>query len=124
MIRMREPTYYVLASLADGPLPGYAIIKDAESRSDGQVRLTVGTLFSVLDRLSCAGHVRVAGAELVAGRIRTSYGITRSGLTSLWAEAARQAIAAGLVAQSAYGERINRIVTVGGRVRVGSARTT
>ena len=40
---MREPTYYLLASLLDGPLHGYAIIKSAEGLSGGRVRLTAGT---------------------------------------------------------------------------------
>jgi DNA-binding PadR family transcriptional regulator len=35
---MREPTFFVLASLADGRKHGYGIIKDAEQLSDGRVR--------------------------------------------------------------------------------------
>jgi hypothetical protein len=36
---MREPTYFVLASLLDGPLHGYAIIQHAGELSGGRVRL-------------------------------------------------------------------------------------
>jgi PadR family transcriptional regulator PadR len=32
---MREPTYFVLAALLEGPLHGYAIIKRAEALSAG-----------------------------------------------------------------------------------------
>ena len=49
---MREPTYFVLASLLRGPLHGYAIIKRAEQLSDGRVRLATGTLYTALDRLT------------------------------------------------------------------------
>jgi PadR family transcriptional regulator, regulatory protein PadR len=114
---MRKPTYLVLAALADGPLPGYGIIKDVEHFSDGQVRLAVGVLYTVLDRLAGEGYVRPVGDEQVAGRVRKRYGLTASGLTALHAEA-RRAIAAGLVTQFG-GDRIGKIVTVGGRVRLG-----
>jgi DNA-binding PadR family transcriptional regulator len=49
---MREPTYFVLASLLDGPLHGYAIIRRAAQLSGGRVRLATGTLYTALDRLS------------------------------------------------------------------------
>ena len=55
---MREPTYFVLASLLRGPLHGYAIVKRAEQLSDGRVRLATGTLYTALDRLTADGHVR------------------------------------------------------------------
>ena len=41
----REPTYFILASLIDGPLHEYGIIKQAELLSDGRVRLAAGTLY-------------------------------------------------------------------------------
>jgi hypothetical protein len=36
---MREPTYFVLASLLDGPLHGYAIIQRTKELSGSRVRL-------------------------------------------------------------------------------------
>jgi PadR family transcriptional regulator, regulatory protein PadR len=39
---MREPTYFVLASLLGGPLHGYAIIKRAEETVGGRVRRSYG----------------------------------------------------------------------------------
>ena len=47
---MREPTYYILASMPDGPLHGYAIIKRSEDMSCGRVRLATGTLDTAPDR--------------------------------------------------------------------------
>ena len=94
---MREPTYFVLASLLAGPLHGYAIIKRAEELSDGRVRLATGTLYTALDRLTAEGSVRLVSEEVVAGRVRRSYGLTDEGAAALRAEAQRMAEAARLV---------------------------
>ncbi len=94
---MREPTYFVLAALLDGPLHGYAIIKRAEDMSNGRVRLATGTLYTALDRLAAEGYVRLVSEELVAGRVRRSYGLTDEGSAALRAEAQRMAQAARLV---------------------------
>jgi DNA-binding PadR family transcriptional regulator len=98
---MREPTYFVLASLLAGPLHGYAIMKRAEELSDGRVRLATGTLYTALDRLAADGHVRLVSEETVAGRIRRSYGLTEDGATALRAEARRMAEAARVVTATA-----------------------
>jgi len=94
---MREPTYFVLASLLDGPLHGYAIIRRAEDLSGGRVRLATGTLYTALDRLSADGFVELVSEEIVNGRARRSYGLTPSGSGALQAEATRMAEAARLV---------------------------
>jgi PadR family transcriptional regulator, regulatory protein PadR len=94
---MREPTYFVLATLLAGPLHGYAIIKRAEEMSGGRVRLATGTLYTALDRLTDEGYVRLVSEEIVAGRMRRSYGLTDAGSAALRAEAQRMAEAARLV---------------------------
>jgi DNA-binding PadR family transcriptional regulator len=93
---MREPTYFVLASL----LRGYAIIKRAEQLSDGRVRLATGTLYTALDRLAADGHVELVSEETVGGRVRRSYGLTEDGAAALRAEAIRMAEAARIVTSS------------------------
>ncbi len=94
---MREPTYFVLASLLDGPLHGYAIIKRAADLSGGRVRMATGTLYTALDRLAGEGYLQVVREEIVNGRARRSYGLTEPGAAALRAEAARMAAAARLV---------------------------
>jgi PadR family transcriptional regulator PadR len=94
---MREPTYFVLASLLRGPLHGYAIIKRAEQLSDGRVRLATGTLYTALDRLTVDGYVELVSEETVGGRVRRSYGLTEDGAAALRAEAIRMAEAARVV---------------------------
>jgi PadR family transcriptional regulator, regulatory protein PadR len=94
---MREPTYFVLASLLEGPLHGYGIIRRAAELSGGRVRIATGTLYTALDRLEAAGYVELVREEIVDGRARRSYGLTGSGSAALRAEAARMADAARVV---------------------------
>ncbi|MGO8961678.1 MAG: PadR family transcriptional regulator [Streptosporangiaceae bacterium] len=97
---MREPTYFVLAALLNGPLHGYAIIKQAEQMSGGRIRLATGTLYTALDRLTDEGFVRLVSEETVNGRIRRSYGLTDEGSAALRTEAARMAEAARIVTEA------------------------
>lgn len=96
---MREPTYFILASLLDGPLHGYAIIRKAAEVSAGRVRLSAGTLYTALDRLSAAGLIEVQGEEIVEGRLRRYYRISGAGTEAVQEEAARLARAAAVVSQ-------------------------
>jgi DNA-binding PadR family transcriptional regulator len=87
--RLREPTYFILAALLDGPLHGYGIIRRAAELSDGAVRPTAGTLYGALDRLADQGLVVVDREETVSGRRRRYYRVTSTGAAALTAEAAR-----------------------------------
>src|SRR5688500_19167589 len=42
--------FHVLLALADGPKHGYAILKDVEERTGGDVRLSTGTLYGLIKR--------------------------------------------------------------------------
>jgi PadR family transcriptional regulator PadR len=114
MPEMREPTYFVLASLLDGPLHGYAIIKRAADLSDGRVRLATGTLYTALDRLAAEGCIRTVREEIVNGRARRSYGLTEPGAAALRAEATRMATSAALVTSH---DRRRRAGTAGRKAR-------
>src|ERR1017187_5112693 len=105
---MREPTYFVLASLLEGPLHGYAIMKRAEELSRGRIRLATGTLYTALDRLTTEGYVRLVSDEIVNGRVRRSYGLTDPGASALRAEAVRMAEAAQLVTGDGRSARATR----------------
>lgn len=94
---MREPTYFTLAALLDGPLHGYAIAKRAEVVSAGRVQLAAGTLYAALERLLERGLVAVEGEEVVRGRARRYYRLTAAGGEALQAEAARLSEAASVV---------------------------
>jgi DNA-binding PadR family transcriptional regulator len=94
---MREPTYFILAALLDGPLHGYAVIKHVEELAAGRVRLAAGTLYAALDRLAAEGLIQVVSEEIVNGRARRYYGLTDQGQAAVQAEAARMAAAAVVV---------------------------
>jgi PadR family transcriptional regulator, regulatory protein PadR len=106
---MREPTYFVLAALLERPLHGYAIIKQADELSGGRIRLATGTLYTALDRLTDEGYVRLVSEEIVAGRIRRTYGLTDDGAGALRAEAQRMAEAAEIVTGAATSPTPGRV---------------
>jgi len=94
---MREPTYFLLTTLLDGPLHGHGIIKRAEEISGGRIRLAAGTLYAALDRLDREGLIEAVHQETVNGRVRQYYALTDSGDAAVRAEADRMAQAARLV---------------------------
>ena len=97
MTALREPTYFVLVALLDGPLHGYAILKRVAELSNGRVTLSTGTLYGALDRLSGDGLVVAGPEEVVGGRARRAYTLTKVGRAAVTAEAERLAVAARLV---------------------------
>lgn len=89
---LREPTFFILLSLADGDKHGYAILKDVELLSQGRVQLSTSTLYEGLARLLDQGLVIGAtssGAANHPGRPRKIYQLTHSGQQLLDAEFAR-----------------------------------
>ena len=94
---MREPTYYILTTLLDGPLHGYGIIKRTEELSDGRIRLAAGTLYGALDRLLDGNEIEVDREEHVNGRLRRYYRITDDGKGSLAYEVSRMKAAIAVV---------------------------
>lgn len=86
---MREPTFFILASLASGRKHGYAMIQDVAELSGGRVHLKVATLYAALDRLGKQELVATAGEEAVDGRLRRYYTVTESGSEALELELQR-----------------------------------
>jgi DNA-binding PadR family transcriptional regulator len=78
---LTQTTYYVLASLADGPKHGYLISRDVEARTDGTVRLGVGNTYTTLQRLMDDGLVERLEAVPSShqGRLRKTYRLTGLG---------------------------------------------
>jgi PadR family transcriptional regulator PadR len=88
---MTEQAFFVLTALVDQPRHGYGIVGEVVDLSDSRVRLKVGTLYGVLDRLVAEGLVDPDREEIANGRLRRFYRLTESGRDALAAEAARQA---------------------------------
>jgi len=92
------PVFQILLSLVDGERHGYALIRDIEARTDGEVRLTASTLYGAVARLLDAGLIEETAAPAGHGR-RRQYRITRRGRAVLRQEAERLARAAGWARQ-------------------------
>jgi PadR family transcriptional regulator len=98
---LTEQTLFILASLARAELHGYGIARDVEELSDGRVRLTAGTLYGALNRLTAEGLITQSRERVVEGRRRRYYRLTGAGQTVLAEEAARlRSTAAALSARS------------------------
>lgn len=86
---LSEQAFLVLTALAEQPLHGYAIVRAVEGLSEGRVRLRVGTLYGVLDRLVADGWAEPDREEVHQGRLRRYYRLTDTGVRELSAEVAR-----------------------------------
>ena len=80
---MREPTFLLLAALADGRQHGYSLLQAVTTLSHGRVRLRSGSLYGALDRLAREGLVEEVGTEVVEGRHRRYYDLTDAGVQAL-----------------------------------------
>ena len=103
---MTEQALFILASLAQGELHGYGIARDVEALSEGQVKLTAGTLYGALNRLTADGLISQSRERVVDGRRRRYYRLTSAGQTTLAQDAARlRSTADALIARSAGATR-------------------
>jgi DNA-binding PadR family transcriptional regulator len=94
-----EQAFFVLTALADTPRHGYGIVREVADASEGRVRLKVGTLYGVLERLVAGGLDELDREEVHSGRLRRYYRLTESGRHSLLADIARQEANARLATQ-------------------------
>lgn len=96
--------FYSLLALADGPKHGYAIMKEAEAVTDGQVVLGPGLLYGTLKRLLKEKQI-VETSERPARALdderRRYYALTAFGRQVLAAEVGRLAKAVRLAGRKA-----------------------
>ncbi len=85
------PVFHILLSLVDRDLHGYALIRDIEARTGGEVSLTASTLYGALARLLDADLIEEVTPD---AERRRCYRLTRAGRTILRREAERLARAA------------------------------
>jgi len=85
-------TFHILLSVADGDRHGYGIIQEVEARTDGELRLSAGTLYRSIQRMLEDGllvEVRERPAPELDDERRRYYRITPFGAAVARAEAAR-----------------------------------
>jgi DNA-binding PadR family transcriptional regulator len=82
--------FHVLLSLADGERHGYAILQEVAHRTDDQLRLRTGTLYTVIKRMLDSGWIdEVDSPADETDERRRYYGVTSAGRDVLRAEAKR-----------------------------------
>ena len=83
--------FNVLLSLADGEKHGYAILKEVEEQTAGEVQLSTGTLYGIIKRLLAEGLVVELRSRPVEGddQRRRYYRLTEDGRRVAVAEAQR-----------------------------------
>jgi DNA-binding PadR family transcriptional regulator len=84
-----EQALFILAALTAGELHGYGIAQEVGDLSGGRVRLTAGTLYGAINRLTEQGLIAQTREEEVGGRLRRYYALTASGQEALRDESAR-----------------------------------
>jgi DNA-binding PadR family transcriptional regulator len=85
---LSEPVFLILASLAEEPRHGYALMKDIEELSEGRVRLSTGTLYGAIRRLLEDGWIE-RFAQKDTSRDKQAYRLTAAGRGQLKAEVVR-----------------------------------
>jgi PadR family transcriptional regulator, regulatory protein PadR len=90
MTELREPTYLAMVALAGESRHGYGIIQEVRRLSRGRTDLKAGTLYTLLDRLESEGRVQVDREEVVDGRLRRYYQLTKEGTAVLAEESHRR----------------------------------
>jgi len=82
--------FHVLLALADEEKHGYAILKEVETRTGGNVQLSTGTLYAIIKRLLMDGAIEEIGSRIDGDdERRRYYRLTALGRRIAAAEAAR-----------------------------------
>jgi DNA-binding PadR family transcriptional regulator len=81
--------FHVLLALADGPKHGYLILKDIDERTEGDVRLSTGTLYGLIKRFLDDELIVETAAAAGDDERRRPYKLTTLGRDVAAAEAAR-----------------------------------
>jgi DNA-binding PadR family transcriptional regulator len=91
--------FQVLIALADGEKHGYAVIKEVARRTDGEVALSAGTLYTIIRRFVQEGVVAESDARpdpALDDERRRYYRLTDFGRDVARAEARRMETALGM----------------------------
>jgi PadR family transcriptional regulator, regulatory protein PadR len=94
---MTGQAFFVLTALADAPRHGYGIVGEVAELSGGRVKLKIGSLYGVLERLAAEGLIEADREEAHDGRLRRYYRLTGDGRSAVAAEADLRAATARVV---------------------------
>ena len=94
--------YHILLALVDGEKHGYAIMKDVEAQTGGQLKMGPGTLYGCIKRMLVAGLIEEADERpdpAMDDERRRYYRLTGLGANVVSAESARLAMAVKVAQQ-------------------------
>ena len=89
LLPLQPATFHILMSVADGDRHGYAIIQDVDERTEGELRLSAGTLYRSIQRMLEQGLIveaRKRPAPALDDERRRYYSITPFGRSVAQAE--------------------------------------
>jgi DNA-binding PadR family transcriptional regulator len=92
MLPLPPATFHILMALADEDRHGYAIIQDVAARTDGELKLSAGTLYRSIQRMLEQGLIseaRTRPAPALDDERRRYYSITPFGFAVARAEMRR-----------------------------------
>jgi DNA-binding PadR family transcriptional regulator len=92
LLPLPPATFHILMALTDEDRHGYAIIQDVEARTDGDLRLSAGTLYRSIQRMLEQGLIveaRKRPAPALDDERRRYYSITAFGTAVARAEMRR-----------------------------------
>ena len=92
LLPLPPATFHILVALADEDRHGYAIIQDVELRTDGDLRLSAGTLYRSIQRMLDQGLIaeaRTRPAPAFDDERRRYYTVTSFGTAVARAEMRR-----------------------------------
>lgn len=91
LLPLPPATFHILLAVANDERHGYAIIQDVESSTDGELRLSAGTLYRSIARMVEQGLITEIARRRTAeeDERRRYYRITPFGMTVARAETAR-----------------------------------
>jgi DNA-binding PadR family transcriptional regulator len=105
LLPLPEATFYILMAVAEEDRHGYAIIQEAAARTDGLLKLNLGTLYRSIQRMQEQGLIHET-AERPAPELdderRRYYRITSFGKAVAQAEVRRLAQLMKLARQSGF----------------------
>jgi DNA-binding PadR family transcriptional regulator len=99
LLPLTSGMFQVLIALADGEKHGYAIIKEVARRTDGEVALGAGTLYTIVRRFVQEGVIAESDARpdpALDDERRRYYRLTEFGRSVALAEARRMETALGM----------------------------
>jgi len=105
--QLSEPAFFILLSLSSGRKHGYAILKDVEDFSAGQLVMSTSTLYGALGRMQYQGLIVRISVETDGkprpGLPRKFYELSKSGRRALLAEMQRMRTLVSLADQRLSG---------------------